>query len=126
MFKITNLQAGIEEKQILQGLSLEILPGEVHVIMGPNGSGKSTLANCIMGHPGYQVTGGSIQLDGEEVNELKADKRAQRGLFLAFQYPKEIPGVGVNNFLKSAVASVRKARGEKELSHIEFRKLLRE
>lgn len=100
-------------------------PGEVHAVMGPNGSGKSTLANACMGHPKYKVTGGEIVLSGEDVTALKADKRAQRGLFLAFQYPKEIPGVSVISFLQMAVNSVRKARGETPFSPIEFRKLLR-
>lgn len=94
--------------------------------MGPNGSGKSTLSNVLMGHPQYTVTEGSIQFEGEELVGLKADKRAQRGIFLAFQYPKEIPGVSVASFLKTAVASVRKARGLGELNPLEFRKTLRE
>jgi len=126
MFSINNVHAKIDEKEILHGLSLKIEAGEIHVIMGPNGSGKSTLANCIMGHPSYEVTEGTIELDGENLTELKADKRAHRGVFLAFQYPKEIPGVSVSNFLKNSLTSVRKARGIEEISHLDFRKLLRD
>ncbi len=126
MLSITNLHASINGTQILNGVNLTVKSGEIHAIMGPNGSGKSTLSHVLMGHPLYSVSDGSIMLDGEEIIGLKADKRAQRGLFLAFQYPKEIPGVSVSSFLKTAVASVRKARGFGELNPIEFRKKLRE
>lgn len=125
MLELKNLYVAIDGKPIVNNLSLTVKPGEIHAIMGPNGSGKSTLASCIMGHPKYTVTSGDIVLDGESVITLKVDKRAQRGIFLAFQYPKEIPGVTVSAFLRTALASVKKARGEKIPTPIEFRKLLR-
>lgn len=125
MFTIKNLKIGIDEKEIVHGVTLTIKPGEVHAIMGPNGSGKSTIANTIMGHPRYTILEGEILIDGENIEKLKADKRAQKGVFLAFQYPKEIPGVTVSAFLRTAVSAVRKARGEALMSPIEFRKLLR-
>lgn len=125
MFSLQNLKVSVGEKPILLGIHLKIQPGEIHCLMGPNGSGKSTLANTIMGHPKYTVTGGKIILDGTDLVGLKADKRARAGVFLAFQYPKEIPGVTVLRFLQMAVAAVRKARGEAALNPIEFRKLLR-
>ncbi len=125
MFSIKNLEVGIDEKPIIQGLSLHIKPGEIHAIMGPNGSGKSTLANAIMGHPKYTVTDGEIRMNGENLVGLRPDKRAKAGVFLAFQYPKEIPGVTVLSFLQMAVAAVRKVRDEPQLNPIEFRKLLR-
>lgn len=126
MLSISNLHAAINDTPILKGVNLTVKPGEIHAIMGPNGSGKSTLSNVLMGHPQYLVSEGSIQLNGEELIGLKADKRAQRGLFLAFQYPKEVPGVSVLSFLKTAVASIRKARGLPDLNPLEFRKSLRE
>jgi Fe-S cluster assembly ATP-binding protein len=126
MFHIKNLHIDVSAKPILHGVSLTIRPGEIHAIMGPNGSGKSTLANAIMGHPKYTVTEGEIRMDKENLITLKADKRARAGLFLAFQYPKEIPGVTVASFLQTAVASVRKARGLSPRSPVEFRKALRE
>ena len=122
MLKIENLRAEIEGQEILKGLDLEIKKGEIHAIMGPNGSGKSTLSNVLMGHPRYEVTGGSIIFEGEDVMELEPDERAKLGMFLAFQYPSEVPGVSVANFLRTAVNSVR----EKQLSPMEMYKLLQE
>ncbi len=122
MLKIENLRAEIDGQEILKGLDLEIEKGEIHAIMGPNGSGKSTLSNVLMGHPRYDVTGGSITFQGEDVMELEADERAKMGMFLAFQYPSEVPGVSVANFLRTAVNSVR----EKELSPMEMYRLLQE
>ena len=122
MLKIENLQAEIDGNEILKGLDLEVGEGEIHAIMGPNGSGKSTLSNVLMGHPRYEVTGGSIIFRGQDVMELEADERARLGMFLAFQYPSEVPGVSVANFLRTAVNSVR----EEELSVMEMYKLLQE
>ncbi|MBX3173998.1 MAG: Fe-S cluster assembly ATPase SufC [Gemmatimonadaceae bacterium] len=126
MLKITDLQAAAGEKQILKGISLEVKPGEIHAIMGPNGSGKSTLAQVIAGHPGYEVTGGSIEYQGEDLLELEAEERAQKGVFLAFQYPVEIPGVTNAYFLRAAYNEIRKAKGEDELDPIEFLDLMEE
>lgn len=126
MLSIKNLQANIEEKAILRGLNLEINPGEVHAIMGPNGSGKSTLANVLAGREEYEVTGGSVTFNGEDLLDMDVDERAQNGVFLAFQYPVEIPGVSTATFLKSAVNAVREARGQEELKAIDMLKLLRE
>jgi len=125
MLKIKNLKATINEKLILKGLDLEIKPGEVHAIMGPNGSGKSTLANVLSGKNGYEIEG-EIYFDGMNLNDLKIEERAQKGMFLAFQYPLEIPGVNTNIFLKTSLNSVRKARGEKELDTLTFLKLIKE
>ena len=125
MLKIKGLKATINEKSILKGLDLEIKPGEVHAIMGPNGSGKSTLANVLSGKNGCE-TEGEIYFDGINLNDLKIEERAQKGIFLAFQYPLEIPGVNTNNFLKTSLNSVRKARGEKELDTLTFLKLIKE
>jgi len=125
MLKIKNLKAAINEKLILKGLDLNIKPGEVHAIMGPNGSGKSTLANVLSGKNGYDIEG-EINFDGMNLNDLKIEERAQKGIFLAFQYPLEIPGVNTNNFLKTSLNSVRKARGEKELDTLTFLKLIKE
>ncbi|MDN5697842.1 MAG: Fe-S cluster assembly ATPase SufC [Rubrobacter sp.] len=122
MLKIENLRVEIEGQEIIKGLDLEINKGEIHAIMGPNGSGKSTLSNVLMGHPRYEVTGGTITFHGENVFELEPDERAKLGMFLAFQYPSEVPGVSVANFLRTAVNSVR----EKELSPMEMYKLLQE
>ena len=125
MLQIKNLKASINEKSILKGLDLNIKPGEVHAIMGPNGSGKSTLANVLSGKNSYDIEG-EINFDGINLNDLKIEERAQKGIFLAFQYPLEIPGVNTNNFLKTSLNSVRKARGEKELDTLSFLKLIKE
>jgi len=125
MLKIKNLKATINEKLILKGLDLDIKPGEVHAIMGPNGSGKSTLANVLSGKNGYEIEG-EISFNGTDLNDLKIEERAQKGIFLAFQYPLEIPGVNTNNFLRTSLNSVRKARGEKELDTLTFLKLIKE
>jgi Fe-S cluster assembly ATP-binding protein len=122
MLKIENLHAQIDGNEILKGLSLEVGKGEVHAIMGPNGSGKSTLSNVLMGHPRYEVTEGSVTFEGQDVLELEPDERARLGMFLAFQYPSEVPGVSVANFMRTAVNSVR----EKELPPMEMYKLLQE
>jgi len=125
MLKIKNLKATINEKLILKGLDLDIKPGEVHAIMGPNGSGKSTLANVLSGKNGYEIEG-KISFNGMDLNDLKIEERAQKGIFLAFQYPLEIPGVNTNNFLRTSLNSVRKSRGEKELDTLTFLKLIKE
>jgi Fe-S cluster assembly ATP-binding protein len=122
MLKIENLHAEIDGNEIIKGLSLEVGRGEIHAIMGPNGSGKSTLANVLMGHPRYDVTQGTVTFEGVDVFELEPDERARMGMFLAFQYPSEVPGVSVANFLRTAVNSVR----ENELSVMEMYKLLQE
>jgi Fe-S cluster assembly ATP-binding protein len=122
MLKIEDLHVEIDGQEIVKGLDLEVGRGEIHAIMGPNGSGKSTLANVLMGHPRYEVTGGSITFQGEDVFELEPDERAKLGMFLAFQYPSEVPGVSVANFLRTAVNSVR----EEELSPMEMYRLLQE
>jgi Fe-S cluster assembly ATP-binding protein len=122
MLKIENLQVEIDGQEIIKGLDLEVGEGEIHAIMGPNGSGKSTLANVLMGHPRYEVTGGAITFWGEDVFELEADERAKLGMFLAFQYPSEVPGVSVANFLRTAVNSVR----EEELGAMEMYRLLQD
>ena len=122
MLKVENLHIEIDGQEIVKGLDLEVERGEIHAIMGPNGSGKSTLANVLMGHPRYEVTQGSITFEGEDVLELEPDERAKMGMFLAFQYPSEVPGVSVANFLRTAVNSVR----EEELSPMEMYKLLQE
>jgi Fe-S cluster assembly ATP-binding protein len=126
MLDIKNLHVTVDGKPILKGLDLTIRPGEVHAIMGPNGSGKSTLAYVLAGREGYEVTDGSIVYDGHNLLELSPEERAREGIFLAFQYPVEIPGVGSNSFLKAAVNAVRKHRGLPELDAMEFLKLIRE
>ena len=126
MLKITNLHASAGDKEILKGISLTINAGEVHAIMGPNGSGKSTLAQVIAGHPGYEVTAGSIEYRGQDLLELEAEERAQAGVFLAFQYPIEIPGVTNAYFLRAAYNEIRKAHGEPELDPIEFLDVMEE
>ena len=128
MLKIENLQVKLEEedKQILKGVTLEVPAGAVHAIMGPNGSGKSTLSYVLSGRDGYEVTGGAAELEGEDLLELEPEERAAAGLFLAFQYPVEIPGVGNMTFLRTALNAQRKSRGEEELSAADFLKLIRE
>ena len=125
MLNIKNLEASIDNKQILKDLNLAIKPGEVHAIMGPNGSGKSTLANVLSGKNGYDIKG-DINFNGENLSELSTEERAQKGIFLAFQYPIEIPGVNTNIFLKTSLNSIRKAKGEKELDTLTFLKLIKE
>ena len=125
MLKIKNLHASVEDKSILKGINLEIKPGEVHAIMGPNGSGKSTLASVIAGKEDYEVTDGEIFFEGEDINEMSAEERAHKGIFLSFQYPVEIPGVGNMTFLRTAVNAQRKLRGEEEMSAGEFLKVVR-
>ena len=126
MLKIKNLHAGVEGKEILKGLNLEVKKGEVHAIMGPNGSGKSTLASVIAGKEDYEVEDGDIFLEGENINELAAEERAHKGVFLSFQYPVEIPGVSVTNFMKTAINETRKAKGLEEMPANEMLKLIRE
>ena len=124
MLQITNLSASIDNKKILKGLNLNIGPGEVHAIMGPNGSGKSTLANVLTGKNGYQVEG-QILYQGKNLLNLPIEERAQKGLFMAFQYPLEIAGVNTNNFLKTSLNTVRKVRGLKELDSLDFLNLIK-
>lgn len=126
MLKIENLHARVAGKEILKGLSLEVKPGEVHAIMGPNGAGKSTLGNVLAGRQGYEVTGGMVTFDGKNLLDLEPEARATAGVFLAFQYPVEIPGVNNTYFLRAALNAQRKARGEQELDSMQFLKLVRE
>lgn len=124
MLSIKNLHASIADKAILQGVNLEIKPGEIHAIMGPNGSGKSTLAYVLAGHPRYNITGGSIEFFGKDITSAKPEERAQAGMFLAFQYPLEIPGVSIANALRLAYNSIAKAQGKDILDVPKFRELL--
>ena len=125
MLSIQNLKAKIDNKEILKGLNLKINAGEVHAIMGPNGSGKSTLSNILSGKKGYEIEG-AVDFNNENLLNLEIEERAHKGIFLAFQYPLEIPGVNTNIFLKTSLNAVKKARGEKELDAIEFLKLVKE
>ena len=126
MLEVKNLHVNVDGREILKGLDLTVNKGEVHAIMGPNGSGKSTLAYVMAGKPGYQATEGEILLDGEDLLEMQPDERAVKGVFLAFQYPLEIPGVATMTFLRTALNAQRKARGQGELSTPEFLKMVRE
>ena len=126
MLKIENLHVSIEGKEILKGLSLNVKPGEIHAIMGPNGSGKSTLSSVIAGNEDYEVVKGNIFYNGENIEDLSADERANRGIFMSFQYPVAIPGITVTNFIKTAINSNLKARGEKEMPAGKMLKKIRE
>ena len=126
MLEIENLQVSVQGREILKGISLSIAAGEVHAVMGPNGSGKSTLSYTLAGRPGYEITGGRIVYNGEDLSGLAPEERSAKGLFLAMQYPVEIPGVTTMNFLKAALNAQRRARGEKELDAISVLRLVRE
>jgi Fe-S cluster assembly ATP-binding protein len=126
MLSIKNLHASIGDKEILKGINLEVKAGEVHAIMGPNGAGKSTLSAVIAGNENYEVTDGEVILDGEDLAELAPEERAHKGVFLSFQYPVEIPGVSVTNFMRSAINETRKAKGQEEMPANEMLKLIRE
>ena len=126
MLEINNLHASVDDKAILKGINLQVKPGEVHAIMGPNGSGKSTLASVIAGKEDYEVTEGNIILEGEDIEEFSAEERAHKGIFLSFQYPVEIPGVSVTNFMKTAINSTRKAKGLEDMPAKDMLKMIRE
>ena len=126
MLTVKDLHASVEEKEILKGINLQVNPGEVHAIMGPNGSGKSTLSTVIAGHEDYEVDKGSINFDGEDLAELDAEERAHKGIFLSFQYPVEIPGVTVTNFIKTAINASRKAQGLEDMPAKEMLKKIRD
>jgi len=126
MLKIKNLHAGVEDKNILRGINLEVNPGEVHAIMGPNGSGKSTLASVIAGNENFEVNNGTVSFLNEDLLELSPEERAHKGVFLSFQYPVEIPGVSVTNFIKTAINETRKAQGLKDMPASEMLKLIKE
>ena len=126
MLEVKNLQVRVEDKEILKGVTLSVKPGEVHAIMGPNGSGKSTLARALAGHPGYEVTGGEVRYNGQDLLDMDPDERARAGVFMAFQYPVEIPGVNNAYFLKAALNAKRKQQGLDELDAIDFMKVVKE
>ena len=126
MLKISNLQAKIGDKEILKGLNLEVKAGEIHAIMGPNGAGKSTLASVLAGRDTYEVTGGTVDFEGEDLLEFAPEERAAKGVFLAFQYPVEIPGVSTTNFLKTAVNEIRKFNGKDPMDAVQFLKMFKE
>jgi Fe-S cluster assembly ATP-binding protein len=126
LLEIKNLRASAGEKEILRGINLTVNPGEVHAVMGPNGSGKSTLAQVLAGHPAYEVTDGSVTYDGRDLLDMEPEERAQAGVFLAFQYPVEIPGVTNAYFLRAAYNEIRKAKGEEEIDSLDFIDLLEE
>jgi Fe-S cluster assembly ATP-binding protein len=126
LLDVKDLRVTVEEKEILQGLSLSVNAGEVHAIMGPNGSGKSTLARALAGHPAYEVTGGTAMFDGKDLLAMSPEERACEGVFMAFQYPVEIPGINNSYFLKAALNAVRKFRGQQELDAVEFMALVKE
>ena len=125
MLKIKNLNASIDNKEILKGLNISVKPGELHAIMGPNGSGKSTLANVLSGKDGYKISG-ELNYLGKSLSDISIDERAQKGIFLAFQYPTEIPGVNTSNFLRTSLNKIRKAQGKKEIDALSFLKLVKE
>lgn len=126
MLKIDNLHASVEGKEILKGINLEVKAGEIHAIMGPNGSGKSTLASVVAGKEEYEMTDGTLTLEGEDISEMEADERAHKGVFLSFQYPVEIPGVTVTNFMKTAINETRKAQGLEDMPAKDMLKRIRE
>jgi Fe-S cluster assembly ATP-binding protein len=125
MLHIKNLKASIDGKDILKGINLDVKAGEIHAIMGPNGSGKSTLASVLAGKPGYEVTGGEVIFEGKNLLDFSAEDRAREGIFLAFQYPVEIPGVSTTNFMKTSINEVRKYKGLEPLSSVEFLKMMK-
>ncbi|MBT8399934.1 MAG: ATP-binding cassette domain-containing protein, partial [Rhodothermia bacterium] len=126
MLEIKDLRVNVEDTEILKGVTLTIKPGELHAIMGPNGSGKSTLASVLAGREEYEITGGEVRYQGKDLLDLEPDERAREGLFLAFQYPVELPGVSMSNFLKEAVNSIREHQGKDPLSAVDLLKMMRE